>query len=195
MDRLWTPWRYAYITGANPTGTDRKGVPEELESWPGEDQHCVFCNLIRSVEWAAAQPMGAEAADEAGLVIARLRTGFLCLNAFPYASGHVLIVPYRHLASLAELPASDAEELIRAAQRVERALRKVYHPDGINLGMNLGQAAGAGVADHLHLHALPRWVGDTNFMTVTAETRVLPETLKVTWGRLRTAWNQFPEAT
>ncbi len=194
MDRLWTPWRYAYITGADATKADRRaGVPDGLQDWPGADQQCVFCNLIRSVEWGAAQPMGADAAEEAGLVVARLRTSFICLNAFPYASGHVLIVPYRHLASLAELPAKDAEEMIRVAQQVERALREIYHPDGINLGMNLGQAAGAGVANHLHLHALPRWVGDTNFMTVTAETRILPETLKVTWGRLRTAWTNLSD--
>ncbi len=189
MDRLWTPWRYAYVTGADAKKVDgRKGVPEGLDGWPGADRECVFCNLIGAVEWGAMQPMGAQAAEEAGLVVARLPTCFVCLNAFPYASGHVLIVPYRHLASLAELPASDAEEMMRAAQKIERTLREVYHPDGINLGMNLGQAAGAGVADHLHMHELPRWLGDTNFMSVTAETRILPETLKVTWSRLREAW-------
>jgi ATP adenylyltransferase len=129
--------------------------------------------------------MPAENAERCGLVVARLETAFLCLNAFPYSSGHVLVLPYRHTGSLAELPVSEAEEIMRVAQAVERTLRQVYKPDGINLGMNLGQAAGAGVAGHLHLHALPRWFGDTNFMTVTAETRILPETLEVTWRRLR----------
>jgi ATP adenylyltransferase len=189
MDRLWTPWRYNYVTNSPAEKADsRKGVPAALEAWPGKDQGCVFCNLIQSVEWASSQPMGAEAAERAGHIVARLETCFLCLNAFPYSSGHVLIVPYRHTASLAALPAAEAEEMIRAAQTVETVLRRVYNPDGINLGLNLGQAAGAGVAHHIHIHQLPRWLGDTNFMTVTAETRVLPETLEITWDRLRKSW-------
>ena len=161
-------------------------MAEALYGWPGEDTGCVFCNLIRSVDWGA-ETLGQEAADRAGLVVARLPTGFICLNAYPYASGHVLVVPCRHSGSLAELPAAEAEELIRAAQQVETALRAVYKPEGINLGMNLGAAAGAGVAGHLHLHVVPRWFGDTNFMTVTAETRILPETLETTWERVRAA--------
>lgn len=188
MDRLWTPWRYAYISGAGQgsdgnAGESRKGVPKGLEGWSGEDAGCVFCNLIRAVEWGIAN--GVEDAERAGLVVARLETCFVCLNAFPYSSGHVLVVPYRHTDSLAKVPASEAEELIRVGQRMETALREVYRPDGINLGMNLGEAAGAGVAGHLHLHELPRWFGDTNFMTVTGETRILPETLETTWSRLR----------
>jgi ATP adenylyltransferase len=172
MDRLWTPWRYSYITGA--TSEARKGVPAELSDWPGEpgvEPDCVFCNLIRSVDW--------------GLVIARLKTCFVCLNAFPYSSGHVLMVPYRHTDSLAKLEPAQAGELMETAQKMERVLRDVYRPDGVNLGLNLGEAAGAGVANHLHIHMLPRWFGDTNFMTVTAETRVLPETLGITWERIR----------
>jgi ATP adenylyltransferase len=189
MDRLWTPWRYNYVTGSEEGLPDpRKGVPEKLKMWPGEDQKCVFCNLIRAVEWASAEPMGAEAAERAGLIVARMSTCYVCLNAFPYSSGHVLIVPYQHTGSLAELPVATAEEIMRVAQRLEIVLRNVYRPDGINIGMNLGQAAGAGVASHVHMHELPRWVGDTNFMTVTAETRVLPETLDITWERLRKGW-------
>jgi len=192
MDRLWTPWRYNYVTGADlspdggPEGKRlRKGVPPALDGWPGEDTGCVFCNLIRAVEWGIAQ--GAEDAEQAGLIAARWGSCYLCLNAFPYNSGHVMVVPYLHTDSLAKLPVSTAEDMVRAAQRVETVLREVYRPDGINLGLNLGQAAGAGVAEHIHLHALPRWFGDTNFMTVTAETRVLPEALTVTWERLRGA--------
>ncbi len=181
MDRLWTPWRYAYITGAKP---GRKGVAEELDGWPGPDADCVFCNLIRSVEWGIGE-IGVEAAERAGLVIARLEHCFVCLNRFPYSSGHVMVVPYEHTDQLAKLPVAQAEEMMRVAQRVERMLRATYRPDGINLGMNLGEAAGAGVAGHIHLHALPRWVGDTNFMTVVGETRILPETLETTWERLR----------
>ena len=184
MDRLWTPWRYNYISGGDAQGA-RKGVPAALQAWPGEDHDCVFCNLIGAVDWAIENGMTAEEAERAGLVVARGATGFVCLNAFPYASGHVLLVPYRHVDSLAKLPEEEAEEMMRTAQRIETALRTVYRPDGINLGMNLGQAAGAGVAGHLHLHALPRWFGDVNFVTATAETRILPEALEVTWERLR----------
>jgi ATP adenylyltransferase len=104
----------------------------------------------------------------------------------------VLLVPYRHTDSLAKLEPAEAGELMETAQKMERVLRTVYRPDGINLGLNLGEAAGAGVAQHLHIHMLPRWFGDTNFMTVTAETRVLPETLLVTWQRIR---NVFFELT
>ena len=184
MDRLWTPWRYSYITGEKKT--ERKGVPSELESWPGEDQHCVFCNLIKAVEWGIEQGEDtAEAAERAGWVLLRLKTCFVCLNAYPYSSGHVLLIPYRHTDSLAKLPLAEAQELIEVAQRLETTLRDVYQPDGINVGLNLGEAAGAGVAQHLHFHMLPRWFGDTNFMTVTAETRILPEMLATTWERLR----------
>ena len=184
MDRLWTPWRYNYISGVDPRA--RKGVPEELAGWPGEDAGCVFCNLIRAVEWGAGKP-GGEAAEKAGHVIARLEHCYVCLNAFPYASGHLLIVPRLHTDSLAKLPEDSAAELMRLMQRCETALRTVYSPDGINLGMNLGEAAGAGVANHLHMHALPRWFGDTNFISVLGETRVLPETLDRTWERVRAA--------
>jgi ATP adenylyltransferase len=187
MDRLWTPWRYSYITGATPEG--RKGVPEELRDWPGEPglpDDCVFCNLIRSVEWGIERDGGAtEAAERAGLVVARLKHSYVCLNRYPYASGHVLLVPFRHTDSLAKLEPEEAAELMQTAQTMERVLREVYRPQGINLGLNLGEAAGAGVAQHLHFHMLPRWIGDTNFMTVVAETRVLPEMLDATWERIR----------
>jgi ATP adenylyltransferase len=112
----------------------------------------------------------------------------VCLNAYPYSTGHVLISPYRHLDSLASLSRDEACELILVAQRAEVVLRQVYRPGGLNIGLNLGEAAGAGIAGHLHLHALPRWLGDTNFMTVTGETRVLPEALDVTWAKLRNAF-------
>ncbi len=187
MDRLWTPWRYSYITGGKTAG--RKGVPEELNDWPGdpamseEQRGCVFCNLFRSVEWGLAQ--GIAGAERAGLVVARLRDGYVCLNRYPYSSGHVLLVPYRHTNSLVTLRPEESGELMTMARRAEQVLRAVYKPDGINVGLNLGQAAGAGVAEHLHVHVLPRWFGDVNFMTVTAETRILPETLEQTWDRVR----------
>jgi ATP adenylyltransferase len=188
MDRLWTPWRHDYVSGAAQEG--RKGVPAQLEAWPGPDQKCVFCNLILSVDWAIAGGMNADEADAAGLVLARFRTCYICLNRYPYSSGHIMVVPLMHTDSLAKLPADAAEEMIRVAQGMETALREVYKPNGINMGLNLGSAAGAGVTEHIHLHLLPRWVGDTNFMTVVAETRVLPETLEVTWRRLRSVMPQ-----
>ena len=190
MDRLWTPWRYNYITSAHPG--ERKGVPDKLAAWPGEDQGCVFCNLIRSVEWALAQGgVLAPDAERAGLIVARLPHSFICLNRFPYSSGHVLLVPYRHTDSLTGLEGAELAELMQTAQQTEAVLRQVYKPQGINLGLNLGEAAGAGVADHLHVHMLPRWFGDTNFMTVTAETRILPETLETTWNRLRDGFQDW----
>lgn len=184
MDHLWTPWRYQYVSRA---GSDqRKGVPAALEAWPG-DLGCVFCNMIASVDFAVAAGTDPETAAQAAYIIHRGQTCYICLNRFPYSTGHVLIVPYRHLDSLAALEPTEATEMIALAQATERALRSVYHPDGLNFGLNLGESAGAGVANHIHMHGLPRWSGDTNFMTVTAETRVLPETLDITWSRLRPA--------
>ena len=119
--------------------------------------------------WIARRPK-----PPAGLVL-RAKHCFICLNAFPYTSGHVMVMPYAHLDRLAALPAEAAHELMDLAQLTERALERVYTPQGFNFGMNVGQAAGAGVAGHLHLHAMPRWTGDTNFMTTVGETRVLPE--------------------
>jgi len=185
MDRLWTPWRYTYVTRADKA--QRKGVPKALDNWPG-DLGCVFCNMIAAVDFAVASGMAREVAEEAVHIVYRGSHCFLCLNAFPYSTGHVMVIPYRHVDSLAGLDAADAREMMDLAQRTETCLRRVYRPDGLNFGMNLGESAGAGVADHIHLHALPRWSGDTNFMTVTAETRVLPETLDITWSRLREAF-------
>jgi len=186
MDRLWTPWRYSYITRADPQS--RSGVPAALNAWPStdaEDKHCIFCNMIAAVEYAIANGMSRETAEEAAQIVHRGSHCFVCLNAYPYSTGHVMIVPYQHLSSLAGLPAGAANEMMLLAQRSELVLREVYSPDGLNMGLNLGEAAGAGIADHIHMHVLPRWVGDTNFMTVTAETRVLPEPLDVTWKKVR----------
>ncbi|HZY62083.1 MAG TPA: HIT domain-containing protein [Edaphobacter sp.] len=188
MDRLWTPWRYNYITRADEQA--RTGVPPELADWPAaEDKHCVFCNMIAATDYAITHGMAQEKAEQAAHIVHRGQLCFICLNAYPYATGHVLILPYQHIDTLAGLPTEAAHEMIFLAQRMERCLRQVYRPDGLNLGMNLGESAGAGVAGHVHLHTLPRWVGDSNFMTVTAETRVLPETLDITWAKLRKAFS------
>jgi len=133
---------------------------------------CVFCER-QSIN------------DEEALIVYRGRHCFVILNKFPYTSGHVMIVPYEHTDQLQKLPADAAQEMMALAQRLEGILREVYHPDGVNLGMNIGQAAGAGIAGHIHMHVLPRWIADANFMTVVGETRVLPETLDITWKRLK----------
>jgi ATP adenylyltransferase len=184
MDYLWTPWRYTYVSRSETGG--RKGVPPELDGWPADqDRHCVFCNLIAAADYAAAHGMEPDAADRAARIVHRGEHCFLCLNAYPYAAGHLLILPYAHLDSLAGLPAPAAVELMLLARRAEAVLREAYRPGGLNFGINLGESAGAGVAGHLHMHALPRWTGDANFMTVVAETRVLSETLDTTWERLK----------
>ena len=155
MDHLFTPWRYAYVTAADQA--------------PG----CLFCNALELHD------------DAAALIVHRAEYCFVILNAFPYTSGHAMIVPYRHIAELMNLPASAAAEMMALTQKCEGILRELYRPDGVNLGMNLGKAAGAGVAGHIHMHILPRWVADANFMSVIGETRVNPETLEITYRRMR----------
>jgi ATP adenylyltransferase len=159
MDYLWTPWRYQYMK----------------EAASGIQTGCIFCD-------AAAAKDDAEA-----LVVYRGTKTFIILNRFPYTSGHVMVVPYAHVPELSGLDADTLSEMMRQAQHVEAAFRADYKPDGMNVGMNLGRAAGAGVAGHVHMHVLPRWFGDSNFMTVTGETRVHPEELKTTYERLRRA--------
>ena len=188
MDHLWSPWRFNYVTTAE--SAVRAGVPAALDAWPG-DLGCVFCNLIASIDYAIAQGMNRDQAEAAGGLVLRGKYCFICLNAFPYTSGHVMVMPYAHLDRLAALPVETAHELIRLSQRAERVLELVYTPQGFNFGMNIGQAAGAGVAGHLHLHAMPRWTGDTNFMTTVGETRVLPEDLESTWRRLRAGFTEI----
>jgi ATP adenylyltransferase len=158
MDYLWTPWRYQYIVAS------------------GEPCECVFCAAGRSTD------------DRASLVVHRAAHHFVILNRFPYTSGHVMVVPYAHVANLEDLPGESPAEMMALARDAVQHLREVYRPEGLNLGMNLGTCAGAGIAGHLHMHVLPRWTGDTNFMTVTAETRVLPEALDTTWERLKAAF-------
>jgi ATP adenylyltransferase len=145
--------------------------------------------MLAATDYAIAQGMQVETAERATHIVHRGEYCYICLNAFPYATAHTMVLPYQHTDSLAGVSPDAAHEMIDLAQKMETTLRTVYQPDGINLGMNLGEAAGAGVAGHIHLHILPRWIGDTNFMTTVAETRVLPETLDVTWSRLRQAFH------
>ena len=158
MDRLWSPWRAKYIA----TGVDSQAGS------------CIFCRLARETE-----------NDEANLVLHRGTNAFIALNLYPYITGHLLIVPYQHLGDLDSTPKEITDELMELTKGSERVLRKVYSPPAFNIGMNLGAAAGAGIVDHIHLHILPRWSGDTNFMTSVADTRVIPESLETTYGRLR----------
>jgi len=121
------------------------------------------------------------------------RWNFIILNRFPYTNGHLMVVPYQHVATLGELAEEALLEMMKLAREAERALQQAYHPDGMNMGLNLGRSAGAGVAGHIHLHALPRWTGDVSFMTAVGETRVLPEDLQVTWERLSRAFGEGTE--
>ncbi|HEY7388212.1 MAG TPA: HIT domain-containing protein [Bryobacteraceae bacterium] len=161
MDYLWTPWRYTYVTTA---GTKT-----------GE---CIFCAAVADPEH-----------DREHLVVYRAAHNFVILNRFPYTSGHLMVVPNEHVATLTDLGDQTLFELIGLARNAEKHLREVYRPDGLNLGFNLGRSAGAGIAAHLHMHVLPRWTGDTSFISTVSETRVLPEDLDVTWERLRAAFS------
>jgi ATP adenylyltransferase len=140
-----------------------------------KDERCVFCDAAASDD------------DAQALIVLRAKKTFIILNRYPYTSGHVMVVPYAHIATLAALDSETVCEMMQLAQRVQAALEATYHPQGYNLGMNLGRAAGAGIADHLHLHVLPRWIGDTNFMSTIAETRLQPEELADTYVKLRLA--------
>jgi ATP adenylyltransferase len=159
MDYIWTPWRYQYMKDAARN----------------ERAECIFCDAAQRED------------DAETLVVYRGAKTFIILNRFPYTSGHVMIVPYAHVAELSGCDGETLSEMMQLTPRVEAALRTNYRPDGMNLGMNLGRAAGAGVIGHLHLHVLPRWFGDSNFMTVAGETRVHPEELKTTYERMRKA--------
>ena len=151
--------------------------PERAGGISQDEADCVFCRL------AASGPP-----SEDNLVVWRGEATFVVLNAYPYASGHVLVLPLRHAGALADLTGAEATELWAATQAAVGAIEAAYEPDGINMGANLGRAAGAGLPSHVHLHVLPRWSGDTNFMTTVAETRVMPETLQLSWKRLTDAW-------
>ena len=161
MDHLWSPWRYRYVQGARDS----------------DDAACIFCR------------MAAEKKDDENFIVHRGARNFVVLNLFPYTTGHMMIVPYEHVASLECATPESLQEMILLARAAERHLAQVYRAPGFNLGMNLGEMAGAGIAGHLHMHVLPRWAGDTNFMTAVAETRVMPEELASTYRKLREAFS------
>ena len=159
MDYLWSPWRYQYISTAD------------------RPTGCIFCDKP-----AANQ-------DDKNFIVYRGKRNFIILNLYPYTSGHLMVVPYEHAASLTELPDETLTEMMLLVRDSERHLREIYRPEGLNAGMNLGKCAGAGIAGHLHMHVLPRWTGDANFMSTIGETRVLPEEIAVTYSKLKRAFH------
>lgn len=169
LEHLWAGWRRDYIVAA--TARERAG---DLTS---DESSCVFCRIA-----------GSGPPSEDNLVVWRGDLTYVVMNAYPYASGHVLVLPLRHVGPLSDLTDAESAELWWATQRAVATIEAAYEPDGLNMGANLGRAAGAGIPSHVHLHVLPRWSGDTNFMTSVAETRVMPETLQLSWKRLTDAW-------
>ena len=158
MDFIWSPWRYDYLASAGK-----------------KPSSCVFC-------------VGEDRSRDADrLIVFRGTYNFIILNLFPYTSGHTMVAPYEHLESITAAKPEQSSEMMQFAKRIIRALQELYKPDGFNIGMNLGQAAGAGIREHFHLHVVPRWIGDANFVSVTGETRVLPEELGRTYERLKSA--------
>ncbi|MGA2182576.1 MAG: HIT domain-containing protein [Bryobacteraceae bacterium] len=155
MDHLWSPWRYQYLQQA----------PE-----PG--QGCIFCRKA------------AEHRDAENYIVHRARNNFVILNLYPYTTGHLMVIPYEHVATLAQAQPDTLAEMMELTRKAECALASVYKPHGFNLGMNLGEAAGAGIAGHIHMHVLPRWRGDANFVSTVGETRVMPEELSSTYRNL-----------
>jgi ATP adenylyltransferase len=160
MDHLWTPWRTTYMKEKR------------------ERSVCIFCEAASSSN------------DEETLIVHRAAFNFVILNRYPYTSGHLMIAPYRHVSRLQQVDDPTVEEMMRLARLSERLIEQCYQPQGINIGMNLGEAAGAGIEQHIHLHALPRWMGDANFMTSVGNTRIIPEELSVTFAKLNRAFKE-----
>lgn len=153
MDRLWTPWRMAFVQGEKP-------------------RECIFC----------AKPK--ESRDRENYIVRRGRRSFVILNAYPYTTGHLMVVPFAHVATIEDLEPAVTTEMMELTKRALAALRKAERPDAFNVGVNIGTAAGAGIAEHVHLHVVPRWAGDNNFMSVVGNARLLPETLESTYDKL-----------
>jgi ATP adenylyltransferase len=163
MDRLWSPWRSKYIESfANETAASKK------------TQQCLFCRVLAD-----------QAKDDENLVVVRGSTCFIMMNLYPYNSGHLMIVPFTHTGEFSGLSETESVEMMQSARRCIEALTETYHPHGFNIGMNIGRVSGAGIESHVHLHVVPRWNGDTNFMPVLADTRIISEALEDTYRKLR----------
>ena len=161
IERLWAGWRNDYVSDPKTGRTDTE---------------CVMCNIVDATD------------DSDALVLERTDATITVMNLYPYGSGHLLVAPKRHAASLEDFDDAELMALTRAQVRAVRAIRAAYSPDGVNIGVNIGRAAGAGVPTHLHVHVLPRWTGDTNFTTTVAEIRVIPEDLRTGYDKLRAIW-------
>ena len=162
MNRLWAPWRMAYITG-------------EAQK---KEKGCIFCLKPK------------QKFDYKNLIVLRGKEAFVIMNLFPYNNGHLMVAPYKHTADMGELDDAELLEINRLVAACLRWLQRAYRPEGFNIGVNLGSAAGAGIPDHIHWHVVPRWAGDTNFMTVVGEVRVLPQDLWESYDRLRRAMEE-----
>lgn len=158
MNHLWSPWRMEYINNHDKV------------------EGCVFCNAINAAD------------GQENLIVMRGKLAFVILNRYPYTSGHLMVVPFAHRPALDELDSDTRAEIMELTNQAVLALLRIYHPQGFNLGMNIGAVAGAGIAEHVHLHIVPRWGGDTNFMSAVADTRVLPESLEETYQRISSGW-------
>ena len=169
LEHLWAGWRQAYIKGETSPQSSVE-TPEGL-------------SIFSAIEQSGLP-------DEETLIIYRGETCFVLLNVYPYTTGHTMVIPLREVEALTDLTPQEYEELWQLVKKTVKSLEEAYAPDGINVGLNQGKAAGAGIPDHLHVHCLPRWSGDTNFSTTVAGARVLPESLTDTWTRLREAWGQ-----
>ncbi len=167
MDRLWAPWRMPYI----------------MSTVKQNEEGCVFCNMLT------------EAEDERNLILRRGAHAFVVMNLFPYNAGHLMVVSTRHTGDYASLTAEEHVELTSLIARSQAALVRTLSPHGFNIGMNLGRVSGAGIVDHLHYHIVPRWSGDSNFMSVVADTKVISESLSDTWRRLKSAFNSLSAAS
>ena len=170
LEHLWAGWRSEYVAAAS--------VANRPDRDPSDEDGCVFCRILET----------GNPSSENGIV---WRDDISCalLNAYPYTTAHLLVMPVRHLSGLNELSGAESASLWETARTAVEVLKSAYDPDGANIGANLGRAAGAGIPAHLHLHVLPRWSGDTNFMTTVAGVRVMPEPLEVTWAKLHAAWS------
>ena len=166
LERLWAGWRREYVSGVAASSDDADG----------DAGGCILCRIVAATD------------DAAALVLERTATTFTVMNMYPYASGHLMVAPLRHEADLDGLDDVEAIDMTAAMRRALRAVRAAYAPDGVNVGVNLGRAAGAGVPGHLHVHIVPRWYGDTNFMTAVSEVRVMPEDLSTGYRRLGEMW-------
>ncbi len=155
MDHLWSPWRYRYV-----------------QHPPEPDTGCIFCQKA------------AEQRDAENYIVHRARLNFVILNLYPYTTGHMMVVPYEHVAKLTEAQPETLTEMMELSRRAEGVLASLYKPHGLNIGMNIGEAAGAGIAGHIHMHVLPRWRGDANFLSTVGETRVMPEELSQTYDKV-----------